>query len=146
MPTLTLRRRSPSAAVLLALLAVAGLLALVTRELTRARRRARRRTVLSVPDEPDESGVEPSALDRLDATYPDDEAVEDLRERPRPVSSDEAARILGVMPEALTSLNIPVTRAPDGQVAYDSWEIVHWVDFRHADPAGFEARAGAGKS
>jgi hypothetical protein len=70
----------------------------------------------------------------------DAEAVDELRERPRPVDPAEAARILGLAAEALAALNIPVTRAPDGQVAYDSWEIVHWVDVRRTDPARFEAR------
>ena len=76
----------------------------------------------------------------VDAKLPDDAAVEELRERPRPVGPGEAARILGVAPEALASLNLPVTPAPDGGVVYDSWEIVHWVDVRRTDPAGFEAR------
>ena len=123
-------------AVVLAAFAVGGLLVLAARELARSRRRARRRVLLAPP--PDESAahpIAPPAMARLDA-----EAVDELRERPRPVDPTEAARILGLAAEALAALNIPVTRAPDGQVAYDSWEIVHWVDVRQTDPAGFEAR------
>jgi hypothetical protein len=104
--------------VLLAMLAVGGLLIVAARELARVRRRARRRRLLTVPGESEAS--EPAASDHPDAANPDDDAVEELRERPRPVRPDEAARILGVVPETLASLNIPVTRAPDGQVAYDS--------------------------
>jgi hypothetical protein len=138
MHTLARRRkgRSLMPAVVLAAFAVGGLLVLAARELGRSRRRARRRALLAPP--PDESAahpIAPPAMARLDA-----EAVDELRERPRPVDPAEAARILGLAAEALAALNIPVTRAPDGQVAYDSWEIVHWVEVRQTDPAGFEAR------
>ena len=123
-------------AVVLAAFAVGALLLLAARELGRSRRRARRRALLAPP--PDESAahpIAPPAMSQLDT-----EAVDELRERPRPVDPAEAARILGLAAEALAALNIPVTRAPDGRVAYDSWEIVHWVEVRQTDPAGFEAR------
>ena len=141
MHTLALRRtgRSTTPALMLAALALAGLLALAAHELARVRRRARRRALLAVPSEqaPAADAPEPPAVARADA-----DAVDELRERPRPVSAEEAAYILGLGPDALASLNVPVTRAPDGRVVYDSWEIVHWLDVRQTDPAGFEARTG----
>jgi hypothetical protein len=130
--------RSSTPALVLAALAVAALVGLVVRGLGRARRRARRRELLAAPpQEPAWEAAEPPGV-----AYPDEALVEELRERPRPVGTDEAAQILGLGSEALASLNIPVTRAPDGRVVYDSWEIVHWVDVRRTDPAGFEARIG----
>ena len=119
--------------------AVGALLVLAVRELGRSRRRARRRALLAAPPEvprtrraarmaqPDGGGgrasrAAPSGRPRRSCAHP----------RPRA--------------EALAALNIPVTRAPDGQVAYDSWEIVHWVEVRQTDPAGFEARFGIGKT
>ncbi len=139
MHTLARRRRGRSItpALVLAVLAVAGLLALLARGLARGRRRARRRTLLTMPEPPLEPASEPPA-----AALPDETAVDGLRERPRPVGAEEAARILGLAPEALAALNIPVTRGADGSAVYDSWEIVHWLDVRRTDPAGFEARTG----
>jgi hypothetical protein len=132
--------RSSTPALVLAALAVAGLLAYAARELARGRRRAHRRTLLAVPEERQPHAIGSGVPENQHAVHPDDAAVEELRERPRPVGPGEAARILGVAPEALASLNLPATPAPDGRVVYDSWEIVHWVDVRRTDPAGFEAR------
>lgn len=129
--------RSPTPAFVLVVLAVAGLLALLARGLTRGRRRARRRALLTIPEPPLEPASEPPA-----AGVTDQAAVDGLRERPRPVGAEEAARILGLAPEALAALNIPVTRGAEGRAVYDSWEIVHWLDVRRTDPAGFEARTG----
>jgi hypothetical protein len=140
MHTLARRRtgRSITPALVFAALALAGLVVLAARELARVRRRARRRALLAVPEQaPTADAPELSAV-----AYADEDALEELRERPRPVSAEEAGDILGLPPDALASLNIPVTRAPDGRVVYDSWEIVHWLDVRQTDPAGFEARMG----
>jgi hypothetical protein len=106
-------------------LAVVGLLALAAQRLARSRRRTRRRRLLAIPND-----------------GPEAQAVEELRERPRPVPADEAARILGVEAETLTALKIPATPGPDGGVVYDSWEIVHWVERRRSDPAAFAALVG----
>ncbi|MGH7628927.1 MAG: hypothetical protein ACREOF_05980 [Gemmatimonadales bacterium] len=129
--------RSPTPAFVLVVLAVGGLLALLARGLTRGRRRARRRALLTIPEPPLEPASEPPA-----AGVTDQAAVDGLRERPRPVGAEEAARILGLAPEALAALNIPVTRGAEGRAVYDSWEIVHWLDLRRTDPAGFESRTG----
>jgi hypothetical protein len=91
---------------------------------------------------PDESASRP--LEGLAEPAPDQRAVDELRRRPRAIGEAEAARILGLAPGTLASLNIPVTRAPDGAGVYDSWEIVHWVDVLRADPAGLELRAAGG--
>ncbi len=137
--TLALRRtgRFTTPALGFAALALAALLALAARELARVRRRARRRALLAVPGQAPADAPEPPAVAHADA-----DAVEELRERPRPVSAEEAAYILGLAPDALTSLNIPVTRAPNGRVVYDSGEIVHWLEVRQTDPARFESRIG----
>jgi hypothetical protein len=123
--------------MLLSALALAGLLVVAARGLGRSRRRSRRRSLLAVPDD---------VSDRLAApdTGAVDDLLDDLRERPRPIGADEAARILGLESDELAALNLPATPAPDGGVVYDSWEIVHWMEVRRADPAAFAAKAGTG--
>ncbi|HET8624559.1 MAG TPA: hypothetical protein VFM14_13430 [Gemmatimonadales bacterium] len=126
-----------SGALVLAALAVAGLVVFAARLLARSRRRSRRRTLLALPDDAlDEAASLPAGAEATDP-------LDDLRDHPRPIGADEAARLLGLEAGDLAALNIPVTPAPDGSVVYDSWEIVHWEEQRRADPATFAARVGA---
>ncbi len=67
-------------------------------------------------------------------------SLDQLRNDPRPLSAEEAARILNLTPGQLAALDMPVTRVVDGVEIYDSWDVVHWLEVQRDDPARFEAR------
>lgn len=66
--------------------------------------------------------------------------LEELENDPRPISADEAGRILNLTPGQLAALNLPVVKEIDGMEVYDSNEVVYWLRMQQADPVEFEQR------
>ena len=66
--------------------------------------------------------------------------VQELESDPRPISADEAARLLNLRPDQFAALNLPVVKEVDGVEVYDSDEVVYWLRMQRADPVQFEER------
>jgi hypothetical protein len=69
--------------------------------------------------------------------------LEELEHDPRPMSADEAARLLSLTPGQFAALNLPVTRTIDGVDVFVSNEVIYWLRLRQVDPDQFERRIAA---
>jgi hypothetical protein len=66
--------------------------------------------------------------------------LEELQNDPRPLSASEAARILGLRPDQLAALNLPVVQEVDGEEVYDSADVIYWLRMQRSDPRQFARR------